>query len=1007
MDKGKDSKKGPDPLLNALEFLFSGEELEDSLVRFIPRLQELLGADFVVVSLWREREKVLVPVVSHGRALDTFPSKLPLGEGITGRVAAEKKALWVEDGEKDDRIHPTCKGWISSLMSAPLFVEDKLYGVISVARKGGRRGFSREEFFLFQKIARYLSGFIELSKIMEDGYHAFALAVEAREPKYRGHALAVARISRALAVKAGMRERERKLLYWAALLHDVGKVVVPDVILVKPLPLDGRERLVVSLHSQLGAAIISLIEPLKDARVWILHHHERWDGKGYPSGLKGEEIPLASRIIHLAESFHAMAYPASSFEGVTKDRIREELLKGRGAQWDPRLVDLLLEDMDIYWRILEESIKSPYPKELEEVHSEVTSILFSMEILKDLSSVIVNLSDANAMESMREVLGRLAFQMGWQGVSLLDQQGRVLVAVNTEDTFLEVDSQAREGTVEIRWGDYTYYLRVKGRGVSHEEERILEGLKSFLAGLIGLLFHGEGRILRDDLTGVYTLSSIREFFVSVAPKVGRMAVVILDLDGFKRVNDRFGHEMGNRVLQRLASFLEENLRDSDFLGRYGGDEFVVLLPKVDKEEVRRIMDRIRGLLEETVLVDGVFPISFSYGMASYPEDGVVFEDLLRLADRRMYAEKTRRKGALVSAMARESLRLGQSCDLSKAASFLGREYKKGLEAGFKWGAEKYGERVELVTLDDGYEPDLCAMNTERLLKDEQVLALAGYVGTPTSAVVVPLAENSGVPFLFPLSGASFLRWPPKRWVFNLRPSYLQEVEALLKGVVEGLGIREVGIFYQDDTYGWEILGAAESTLLRYKMGISGKGSYRRNSLDVAGAFETLMDSSPQAVILAGTCEPCSLFVRMAREKNWTPLFLAVSYVGGEAFIKRAGRAGEGTVFTQVVPHPGSRLPLVEEFVRVIGDGTPTHVSLEGFLGALLLVEALKGRKDVTRESLVKGLEALGEVEMGGLTFHLDGHDRQALSRVYYTVVKNGELVPFQDFSQLSSLGVSS
>ncbi len=1007
MEKRINTRKNLEPLFRVLDSLFSGEELEDALIRFIPRFKDFLDADFVVVTLWKEREQVLVPVVSLGRALETFPPRLALGEGVTGRVAAERKPIWVEDAQKGDQVHPTCKEWVSSLMSAPLFVEDRLYGVISVARRGGRKGFTREEFSLFQEMARFLSGFVELSKMMEDGYHAFALAVEAREPRYKGHSLTVARISKALATRAGMEGWERKLLYWVALLHDIGKVVVPDVTLVKPLPLDGREKLVVSLHSQLGAAIVSLIEPLKGASSWVLHHHERWDGTGYPSGLKGEDIPLPSRIIHLAESFHAMACSSFSHVGPgVKERVKEELLRGRGIQWDPRLVDMLLEDMETYWGILQECMESPYPKELEEVHSEVASILFSMEILKDLSSVIVDLSETNAMDSIKEVLERLTLQMGWQGVSLLDQQGRVLATVNTDEVLLEPSPGGRDEMMEIQWGDYTYYLKVRGGGVSQEDRRILEGLKGFLAGLIGLLFHGEGRILRDDLTGVYTLSSIRDFFASVAPGAGRVAVVILDLDGFKRVNDMFGHEMGNRVLQKLASFLEENLRDSDFLGRYGGDEFVVLLPRVDEEEARSIMGRLRRLLEGTTLVEGVFPITFSYGVAFYPEEGRDFDELLRLADGRMYADKTKRKHVCMSPAVREPIRLGQSCDLSGSASFLGREYRKGLKAGFDWGRSRYGERVELITLDDRYEPDLCAMNTERLLSEEEVFALVGYVGTPTSAVVVPLAEKGGVPFIFPLSGASFLRWPPKRWVLNLRPSYHQEVEALLKGLVEDLGVKDVGIFYQDDTYGWEILGAAEAALLRYQLGINGKGSYRRNSLDVEGALEALLEARPRAVILAGTWGPCALFVRKAREKGWRPFFVAISYVGGEAFIQGAGEEGEGTVFAQVVPHPLSPIPLVEEFRKSLGTGSLTHVCLEGFLGAVLLMEAFRGGAGVSREALVKNLEALGTVEIGGIRFCLSEHHRQALSQIYFTVVRSGELVPFQDFSQLSELGVS-
>jgi len=1002
-----EAKRDLNVLLELFLSLFSGASHEDALVKALPVVRDFFGADFAVVFLWKEKEKVLVPLMAHGKALAPCPSRISLGEGITGQVAREKRALWVEDCQGDPRIHPMCRGLISSLMSSPLFVEDRLYGVISLAKGAGRGGFFREDFFLFQRVARCLSGFVELSRMVEDGYHAFALAVEAREPRFKGHSLAVARISQSLACKAGMAESLRRMLYWVALLHDVGKVGVPDVVLVKSLPLDRRERLVVSLHSQVGAAIVSLVEPLKEAAPWLLHHHERWDGGGYPSGLKGEEIPLPSRIIHLAESFHAMVLSLHPQETFAKERVKKELLAGRGKQWDPDLVDLFLEDFDRYWDILNESMESPYPKEMEEAHSEVTYILFSIEILKDLSSVIVDFSRTNVMDSLHSVLKRLCLHLGWQGVSLLDEHGRVLATVDTEDRLFEPCTTGHGDVLEVKWGGYTYHLKVKGPRDRERERMILGALEGFLASLMGLIFHGEGRILRDELTGVYTLSTIREFFSSMAPRMGRMVVALVDLDGFKEVNDRFGHETGNKVLQRVASLMEENLRDSDLMGRYGGDEFVILLPKVDKNEARGIMKRIRRTLEETVLFKGIPSITFSYGVAQYPEEGEDFVELLRLADGRMYAEKSSRKERARTEIRGRVLRLGQSCDLTGAASFLGREYRRGLELGLQWGEERYGWQVRLVTLDDGYEPDLCAMNTERLLKEEGAFALAGYVGTPTSAVVVPLAESGGIPFIFPLSGAHFLRWPVKRWVFNLRPSYHQEVAAMINGVVEEMGVEEVGIFYQEDTYGWEVLGATESSLLRYKLEIKGKGSYKRNSLQIEGACEALLKSRPRAVILAGTWEPCTLFVRRVREEGWDPLFLAVSYVGGEIFAREVGEEGEGTIVTQVVPHPSSPLPIVKAFREAVGEGDPSHVSLEGFLGAVLLMEALKETESLSRVALVRGLEALGERNLGGLGIHLSEHHHQALSSIFFTVVKGGRLVPFQGFSELSSLGASS
>lgn len=230
---------------------------------------------------------------------------------------------------------------------------------------------------------------------------------------------------------------------------------------------------------------------------------------------------------------------------------------------------------------------------------------------------------------------------------------------------------------------------------------------------------------------------------------------------------------------------------------------------------------------------------------------------------------------------------------------------------------------------------------------------------------------------------------------------------MIRGLVEEMGVEEVGIFYQDDTYGWEVLGAAESTLLRYKLEIKGKGSYKRNSLQVEEACLALLKERPQVVIMAGTWEPCAIFVKSVKEEGWDPLFLAISYVGGEAFARGAGEAGEGTVVAQVVPHPQSSLPIVQELRKALKEEEPTHVCLEGFLGAVLLVEALKDMEEVGRESLVRSLEAMKEVDLGGLRLHLSDHDHQAFSSVHFTVVRKGRLVPFQGFSELASQSLPS
>ncbi len=990
-------------LAEAIQSLFLGLDLERALKSAMVPVKELFRGGFISLLLWKEREQCLFPLVIKGVSQEGLSSKVCLGEGVTGWVAAEKKPVFVANYKEDPRAHPAYRPYVASFMSCPLFVEDRLYGVVSMGKGEGEGVFSQEDFSLFEKVGALLSRYLELAKLVEDGYHTFIMAIEGREPMFKGHSFSVARIAIHMADKVGLGEGEKRLLYWAGLLHDVGKIGIPDMMLVRPFTLDKRERFLVSLHAQLGGGLVSLISPLKKAGEWVLHHHERWDGKGYPSGLKGKDIPLASRVIHLAESFHAMLTDLPYREALTKDEVKGELRSGRGKQWDPRLVDLFLEDLDLYHAMVLEIKESPYPVELEEIRSEAAFTFLSVEILQDLSNLLVELSHATVAEFVEAVLERLSHHLGWEGVALLDGEGRVLGSINMENGTFGTLHNACESAVEIRWGEERYYLKVRDGRISPEEMEILENLEGFLAGLLGFLFYREGRALKDDLTQAYTLSTIVEFFPSVASRSKHLSVVLFDLDGFKEVNDRFGHEMGNEVLRRLSALIGENLRDSDFMGRYGGDEFVVLLPHAAREEATRIMARIRKRAERTPLVLGIPPITFSFGVAQYPEEGRDIHVLLRLADMRMYQEKDVRRGlAKVMPTLGGPLRLGLSCDFTGGAAYLGGEYKKGLELGFLWGEDFYGEKVELVSMDDGYEPDRCALNTQKLVEEEKVLALVGYVGTPTAAVIAPYAEEGQVPFLFPLSGASFLSLPLKRWVFTLRPSHAQEVEALVKVLLEK-GIEDVGLFYQRDTYGWDVAEALEDSLSKHGLRMKEKGSYRRNSTSVSGALERLVEGAPSAVVMAGTWEPCALFAKGIRETGWSPLLLALSSVGGEAYAKAAGEAGEGTLVCQVVPHPQTLLPIIQEFRKLGGEEEPSHASLEGFLAAILFVEALRSMgSGVGRESLVRSLETLNEVEIGGVVFNLSGGNHQALSTTYLTMVRGGKLLSIQDSFSLSS-----
>jgi len=172
---------------------------------------------------------------------------------------------------------------------------------------------------------------------------ALAAAIEAKDPYTRGHCDRVCSISRAIAVRMGVEEPELKDLELAALLHDVGKIGVKAKILTKPSRLDDDETESMQRHPEIGARILSSLSSLTNVERYVKHHHERFDGEGYPDGLAGAEIPLASRIIHLVDAYDAMTTSRPYSSPKTHNQALAQILEGKASQFDPTIVDVFLD----------------------------------------------------------------------------------------------------------------------------------------------------------------------------------------------------------------------------------------------------------------------------------------------------------------------------------------------------------------------------------------------------------------------------------------------------------------------------------------------------------------------------------------------------------------------------------------------------------------------------------------------------------------------------------------
>jgi diguanylate cyclase (GGDEF)-like protein/putative nucleotidyltransferase with HDIG domain len=540
-----------------------------------------------------------------------------------------------------------------------------------------------------------------------------ALAIEAKDHATRDHLRRVQHYAVEIGKEMGLTEDELNALRAASLLHDIGKLAVPEQIITKPGKLTPQEFEKMKIHPVVGAEILEQVNfPYAVAPI-VKAHHERWDGNGYPFGLAGEEIPLGARILSAVDCLDALASDRQYRRALPLDQAMAVVLDESGKSYDPRVVEILRRR---YRQLEEEAIRLYRPasklsvdariergkapaagfvgaaggdaqrdfrsqiaaagREAQytlELVSELGNSLGMAEMLSVLSSRLTQLipCDSIAVYERKDNLlkpvyvdgrDRMLFSSlqiplgeglsGWvakHSKPILNGNPSVEPGyLNDPKKFsllrsaLSVPLAGQENTV----GVLTLY-RADSDAFAPDHLRILSGISS----KIGLSFENalkyralEASATTDYLTG---LNNTRALFERLNHELSRaeplqspVAVMVCDLDRFKEVNDRFGHSAGNTVLQAFAKGLEKITRDYDITARFGGDEFVIVLPGMKADAVRDKIVALAALASEVGrLVCGENIISASVGVASWPDDGVTADELLAEADRRMYANK--------------------------------------------------------------------------------------------------------------------------------------------------------------------------------------------------------------------------------------------------------------------------------------------------------------------------------------------------------------------------------
>jgi len=344
----------------------------------------------------------------------------------------------------------------------------------------------------------------------------------------------------------------------------------------------------------------------------------------------------------------------------------------------------------------------------------------------------------------------------------------------------------------------------------------------------------------------------------------------------------------------------------------------------------------------------------------------------------------------------DTVLLGQSVALTGAAAELGIQMRNGAKAYFdnvnaRGGV--HGRKIELITLDDKYEGTITGPNTKKLIEENKVFALFGYVGTPTSSVAVPIFTEAKVPFFGPFTGAELLRAPFNRYIFNVRASYYDETEKIVEQVVS-TGGKNIAVFYQNDSYGQAGLKGVEIAMSKRNIKISSTATVERNTIKVEDAVKAINAVKPDAVVMISAYKSCAEFIRQMKKAGSAAQFYNVSFVGSKALADDLGKDGVGVAISQVMPFPwGASVPVVKEYQQLslkAGHKDFNFSAIEGFIAAKVFVEALnRTGKDLTRQKFIETLEKMHDVDVGGYYVSFSPTNHNGSKFVDLTIIARG------------------
>ena len=547
---------------------------------------------------------------------------------------------------------------------------------------------------------------------------ALALAIEAKDQTTHDHLQRVRTYAIEVAKELGMTGTDLEALHAAALLHDIGKLAVPEHIIAKPGRLTPEEFDKMKIHTVVGAEILERVRFPYPVVPIVRAHHEKWDGTGYPFGLKGAEIPIGARILSAVDYLDALASDRQYRRAMPLDEVMQRLTAESGKSFDPKVVDVLKRRYRTLENLaLAQSSQNGNPafsSELKITRGPAPAAGFENAAVSNapgreatfLSSIAAARQEAQSLFELSQDLGAslsLGETLSVFSVKLkpMVPYDAIAIYILRDDVlmpeYVNGDNYRLFSSLRIPLGDgLSGWVAQNKKAIINGNPSVEPGylndpdkfstLRSALAvplegvnGVIGVLalYRGERDAFTSDhlrlllavsgkmalaienalkyqqaessattdyLTG---LPNARSLFLQLDRELARckrdnvpLTLMVCDMNGFKKINDRFGHLEGNRVLRLFAQALKDSCREYDYVARMGGDEFVVIAPGLEAAAAAKKVEQIRPLAKQAgfdVCGEGI--LSLSVGIAVSPDDGNDAEQLLTQADRRMYLEK--------------------------------------------------------------------------------------------------------------------------------------------------------------------------------------------------------------------------------------------------------------------------------------------------------------------------------------------------------------------------------